>query len=254
MCLILFAYKSHPRYRLVAAANRDEFYKRPARQAAFWPDNPDILAGRDLQEGGTWMGVTRSGRFAGLTNYRDPASYKHQAPSRGHLVYNYLNSGIGPEDYIDSLPDGGEVYNGFNLLLGNGEALYYYSNRESFIREVLPGIHGLSNALLDVPWPKVRKGVETLTGLLQQDDFDLEQLYDMMADQEIPDDNDLPVTGVGLKRERMLAPAFVTSPDYGTRLSTVILIDYHNNIEFRERTFTEGKPGTWEEVHYSISR
>jgi uncharacterized protein with NRDE domain len=252
MCLILFAYKSHPRYRLVVAANRDEYYRRSARQADFWPDNPEILAGRDLQEGGTWMGVTRSGRFAGLTNYRDPSSYKQQAPSRGHLVYNYLNSDISPEDYIDSLPDGGAAYNGFNLLMGNAEALYYYSNREGFIREVGPGIHGLSNALLDVPWPKVCKGVGTLTSLLQQDALDFEQLFAMMADQEIPDDNYLPETGVGLKWERILAPTFVTSPKYGTRLSTIILIDYHNHIEFRERTFTEGRPDTWHEVCYEI--
>lgn len=253
MCLILFAYNSHPRYQLVVAANRDEFYKRPTRQAAFWPENPDILAGKDLQEGGTWMGVTTTCRFAALTNYRDPSSYKPQAPSRGHLVQNYLRSSIAPEAYIKKLPKGGEAYNGFNLLLGDGESLYYYSNREGLVREVLPGVHGLSNALLDVPWPKVSRGIKALTEALQDDDIKAEQLFSIMTDRELPDDRDLPQTGVGLERERMLAPTFVASPNYGTRLTTVILADRRHNIQFWERSFTGRAPDTWREVYHSIS-
>lgn len=254
MCLILFAYNSHPQYQLVVAANRDEFYKRPTRQGAFWQENPDILAGKDLQEGGTWMGVSVMGRFAALTNYRDPSSYKTQAPSRGHLVYNYLSSSIAPEAYIENLPDGGEAYNGFNLLLGNGESLYYYSNRERLIREVATGVHGLSNSLLDVPWPKVSKGIKALTDVLQHDDIKAEQLFAIMADQEQPDDQDLPQTGVGLERERMLAPTFVSSPNYGTKLTTIILVDRNHNVQFWERSFTNREPDTWEEVHYNIER
>lgn len=250
MCLILFAYNSHPKYQLVVAANRDEFYKRPTRPAAFWPENPDILAGKDLQEGGTWMGVTTNGRFAALTNYRDPSSYKPQAPSRGHLVHNYLSSSIGPEAYIEDLPDGGEAYNGFNLLLGTSESLYYYSNRERLMRKVAEGVHGLSNSLLDVPWPKVSKGIKALADVLQDEDIEAEQLFAIMADRKLPADQDLPETGVGLERERMLAPAFVTSSNYGTRLTTVILVDRNHNIQFWEHSYPSRQPDRWDEVYY----
>ena len=130
MCTILFAYDCHPRYKLVAAANRDEFYQRPTASAAFWSDNPNILAGRDLKEGGTWMGITNNGRFAGLTNYRDPSSFRPEAKSRGHLVTNYLNTNLAPETYAANLVDGGSTYNGFNLLMATNESMYYYSNRE----------------------------------------------------------------------------------------------------------------------------
>jgi len=254
MCLILLAYNSHPRYQLVIAANRDEFYKRPTRPAAFWPEAPDILAGKDLQEGGTWMGVTTTGRFAALTNYRDPSRYQPQAPSRGRLVRDYLQSksSMGPEAYIESLPAGGEAYNGFNLLLGDSASLFYYSNREKLMRPVPAGVHGLSNALLDVPWPKVRRGIKVLTEVLQDDDIKAEQLFTLMADRELPDDQELPQTGVGLERERMLAPTFVTSPDYGTKLTTVILADRKRNIQFWERSFSH-REDTWDQVYYEIS-
>lgn len=168
MCLILFAYDYHPRYKLVVTANRDEFYQRPALPAAFWEDNPEILAGRDLQEGGTWMGVTTKGRFAALTNYREPSSFKKVAPSRGRLVQNYLSTNLTPAAYLETLNDGGTAYNGFNLLLGDHNSLYYYSNREKLVREVEPGIHALSNSLLDVPWPKTTKGVNELSKIFSR--------------------------------------------------------------------------------------
>lgn len=252
MCLILFAYDCHPRYRLVVAANRDEFYNRPTLPADFWADNPDILAGKDLREGGTWMGITAAGRFAALTNYRDPSSYKPQAPSRGHLVHKYLDNDFGPEYYLDRLPDGGAAYNGFNLLLGNYDFLYYYSNRERLIRKVDRGVHGLSNSLLDVPWPKVTRGTRVLAELLQNEDIEARDLFAMMADQEQPDDSDLPETGVGLEMERMLAPIFVTSENYGTKLSTVILVDRDHNVRFWERSYLNIQADEWNEVYYEF--
>ena len=250
MCTILFAYDCHPRYKLVVAANRDEFYQRPTAPAAFWADNPDILAGRDLKEGGTWMGITTSGCFAALTNYRDPSSFKAEARSRGYLVKDYLNSNMAPETYAADLVDGGSAYNGFNLLMGTCQSMYHYSNREQIIRKVPAGIHGLSNALLNTPWPKVSKGIKELSNLLQHDDIKAEQLFAMMADREQPDDQDLPRTGVSLEMERMLAPMFVISPNYGTCLTTVILVERNHNFQFWERTFINGQPHTWDEVYY----
>ncbi|HHW60870.1 MAG TPA: NRDE family protein [Syntrophomonadaceae bacterium] len=252
MCLILFAHDCHPRYQLVVAANRDEFYQRPTLPANYWPDAPHILAGRDLQEGGTWMGVTTTGRFAALTNYRDPSSHKVDAPSRGHLVENYLRCDLTPVSYLESLPEGGAAYNGFNLLLAADDSMYYYSNREGQIRKVEQGVHGLSNSLLNTPWPKVSRGIRVLTDILQDEDIKVERLFAMMTDQEQPEDQELPDTGVGLEMERMLAPIFVTSPNYGTRLTTVILVGRDNRVRFWERSYLHARPDEWDEVHYDF--
>lgn len=250
MCLILFAYDCHPKYRLVVASNRDEFYSRPTLPAGFWQDNPSILAGRDLKEGGTWLGITTSGRFAALTNYRDPSRNKKNAPSRGHLVSDYLAGTMTPSAYIENLPERGEAYNGFNLLIGDCTSLYYYSNRQQVLRKLVPGIYGLSNGLLDDPWPKVIKGKQELQAALQDEEVDAQQLFAIMANQEQPDDRDLPHTGVSLEMERKLAPAFVTMPGYGTKTSTVILIDHCQKVSFWERTFPEERPDVWKEVYY----
>lgn len=253
MCLIVFAYDYHPRYKLVVAANRDEFYRRPTLPADFWQDNPSILAGRDLEQGGTWMGVTTTGRFAALTNYRGPSQDKQQTPSRGQLVRNYLNSDLSPETYLQGLDKGGVEYNGFNLLTGTTQALYYYSNQEKVIRPVEKGVHGLSNSLLDVAWPKVSKGVKALEGCLQEQDIQVERLFEILADQERPDDSELPQTGVGLELERMLSPMYIVSPDYGTRSSTILLIDRHNHVQFWERRFTSEESGMGNEVSYEFN-
>lgn len=253
MCLVLFAYKCHPQYHLIVAANRDEFYERPARPAAFWPDHPGILAGRDLREGGTWMGVTTGGRFAVLTNYRDPSRFKADRKSRGLLVQNYLSSRLSPPAFVESLGDTASEYNGFNLLFGSVESLFYYSNHEGGLRRVEPGIHGLSNARLDDPWPKVTKGKQALERVLQQPAVDEEALFAVMADQERPDDRDLPQTGVGLEMERMLGPLFVTSSNYGTRVTTLLLADRQDRVTYRERSFVSGGTGIAGEVHHQLS-
>jgi uncharacterized protein with NRDE domain len=252
MCLILFACDYHPKYKLVVAANRDEFYSRPTQPAAFWQDNPYLLAGKDLKEGGTWMGITTTGRFAALTNYRDPSRHKKDAPSRGHLVHKYLTDTMTPSAYVEQIPDGGEAYNGFNLLMGDGESLYYYSNRQQQLQEVPAGIHALSNALLNDPWPKAIKGKQELQAALHEGQVNVEWLFAILADQEQPDDEDLPHTGVSLEMERMLAPAFVTMPNYGTKTSTVILIERCQQVRFWERTFIKASPDVWNEVHYEF--
>jgi uncharacterized protein with NRDE domain len=252
MCLIFFAYDCHPHYQLIVAANRDEYYSRPALAAGFWADNPHILAGKDLKGGGTWMGITATGRFATLTNYRDPLNYKAQAPSRGNIVQEYLESEDSPEEFLKKLYNKAGDYNGFNLLVGRVDALYYFSNREQLIRKVKKGVHGLSNSLLDVPWPKVTRGIKTLESCLQHDSVKPEHLFEIMADRQQAEDHELPQTGVGLEKERLLSPAFVLSPDYGTRATTVIIVERNNKVRFWERSYLPACLNDWKQVYYEF--
>lgn len=253
MCLILFGLDCHPDYQLVVAANRDEFYDRPALPAAFWDGRPDILAGRDLAQGGTWMGLAKSGRFSALTNYRNPTLHKENAPTRGLLVSDFLTGDLGPEDYIQGILARGDLYNSYNLLVGTPDGLFYHSNRakEPFAR-VAPGVHGLSNSLLDVPWPKVRRGKEKLIALLERKSLGPQALLELLCDREAPPDDELPHTGVTLERERMLAPMFLVSPEYnyGTRVSTALLVGRDGHVEFAERTFTPGTGKAVGEVNF----
>jgi len=238
MCLILLAIQSHPDYKLVIAANRDEFYDRPTAPAVFWDDEPGLLAGRDLRAGGTWLGITTKGRITAITNYRDPSSIKSNAPSRGSLVTDFLKGRQSPVDYLEGLKRDAHEYNGFNLIVGQKHKLYWYSNREEGIRNLSTGIYGVSNRLLDTPWPKVTRGKEKLRELLSaENDPDHEALFSMLADRSAPDDKELPDTGVGLEWERMLSPIFITSPTYGTRSSTLIFIDLNDRVTFIEKTF-----------------
>ncbi len=251
MCLILLAVKSHPEYKLVVAANRDEYYERPTAAAAFWADNPGICAGKDLRSGGTWLGITRKGRIAALTNYRDPASIKANSPSRGNLVRNYLSGCKNPVDFLAWLGKNAGRYNGFNLIIGDKDDLYWYSNRGKEKRRLTVGIYGLSNHLLDTPWPKVTRGKEAFRKLLSsKKDFTPDALFTLLADQTIPNDKNLPDTGVGLEWERMLSPIFITSDIYGTRSSTLIMLDKKNYVTFMERTFNpasgQATTGTYE--------
>jgi uncharacterized protein with NRDE domain len=237
MCLILFAWKTHENFPLILAANRDEFYERPSAPAAFWEDAPDLLAGRDLQERGTWLGITRKGRLAALTNYRDPSSLKIGAPSRGRLVSDYLRGRDTPEDYLHRIAPDADCYNGFNLIVGDPDDLFCFSNRGA--RERLePGIYGLSNRLLDTPWPKIEWGKMALMDLLtEKQGPSPETLFGLLADRNRPPDDRLPDTGVGLEWEKILSPCFIESPVYGTRSSTVLLIDRKGDVTFVERVF-----------------
>ena len=237
MCLILFAWKAHERFPLVLAANRDEFYDRPSAPTAFWEDEPDLLAGRDLRDGGTWLGITRSGRLAALTNYRDPASLKAGAPSRGALTSDYLRGRESPKAHLDRIGPAADRYNGFGLVCGNRDGLFFFSNRGGRGR-VPAGVHGLSNRLLDTPWPKVEKGREALLGLLGgKDGPSPGALFEILQDRSRPPDEQLPETGVGIEWERILSPLFIESPAYGTRSSTVLLIDRDGVVTFVERVF-----------------
>jgi len=245
MCLLLFSYKLHPNYRLVIAANRDEFFERPTRRLDFWDDMPQILAGRDLKDSGTWLGVTRSGRIAALTNFRDPASIKEQAPSRGLLVSNYLEGNQAPQDYLEQIKSAGQVYNGFNLLTGDKNELYYYSNINNEIQKIKPGLYGVSNHLLDTPWPKVEKGKADFKALIEEKKtIKPEDIFNVLNNRSRPADDKLPHTGVSLEWERMLAAIFITSKEYGTRSSSAILMEKTGRLTFAERTFIPQSSGS----------
>ncbi len=238
MCLLLMAIRAHPRYKAIFAANRDEFYDRPTAQAAFWEDAPQILAGRDLKAGGTWMGITRSGRIAAVTNYRDPLTHRAEALSRGHLVSAYLNGKEAPLKYIGRLAERWHQYNGFNLVLGDRDALFWCSNRAAKERRLGPGIYGLSNHFLDTPWPKIEKGKAGLRDLIEEGaELNQERTFALLSDRQEADEPSLPDTGVGLPLERVLSPIFITSPGYGTRSSTILLVDQANRVTYLERTF-----------------
>ena len=245
MCLIFLAWRRHPDYRLVVAANRDEFYARPTAPAGYWPEAPDVLAGRDLEGGGTWLGVTRTGRFAALTNYRrGDDGHIPDAPTRGRLVSDFLLSESSPGEYLQSLVEQAGTYNGFNLLVGDGESLHWFSNRggEPLILE--PGIYAVSNNLLDTPWPKVVRGKDGFQRLLKARDIDPSAIFDLLADRQFAADEALPDTGIGLTRERKLSPIFIAAGDYGTRSSTVLLIEGTGDVTFHERTHEPGIAGT----------
>jgi uncharacterized protein with NRDE domain len=225
-------------YRLVLGANRDEFYDRPTAAMGYWADAAQVLAGRDLRGGGTWLGITATGRFGAVTNYRDPASFKAEAPSRGHLVSAFLQGRETPQAYLDSLGPRAGVYNGFNLLLGDRQDLFYFSNRAGGPQALVPGVYGISNHLLNSPWPKVEKGKAGLDALLHGNGpIDPEALFDLLAGRSIPPDGQLPDTGVGLEWERILSPLFIQGPGYGTRSSTVLTWEKNGRINVQERGF-----------------
>jgi uncharacterized protein with NRDE domain len=243
MCLILLAYDAHPNNRLIVLANRDEYYSRPTAPLDFWQDHPEVLAGRDLERHGTWMGVTRTGRLAAITNYRAPHLLKKDAPSRGHLVSGFLLGDEPPAEYLRRIGAKADVYNGFNLIVGNLAHLFYYSNMEGTIRKLAPGIYGLSNHLLDTPWPKVLHAKQALATLLNDGrKASRETFLKVLQNREIAADDLLPETGVGPAWERMLSPAFISSPTYGTRSSTLLRIDSDGRLSFTERTWVPASP------------
>jgi uncharacterized protein with NRDE domain len=223
---------------LILAANRDEYYDRPTAPAAFWEEAPGLLAGRDTRAGGTWLGITTKGRLAAVTNYRDPLSNRTNVPSRGKLASRFLLGRELAVDYLDRLKEKPDDYNGFNLVIGELHKLFWYSNRGGGYRILAPGIYGISNHLLDTPWPKVTRGKEAFQRLISGGKcLYPEAVFDMLSDRSIPDDKTLPDTGVGLEWERILSPLFITSPNYGTRSSTILFIDQENLVTFVERTF-----------------
>ena len=237
MCLIVLAWRTHPDYPLVVAANRDEFLARASAPAEFWPDAPEILAGRDLEAGGTWLGVSREQRFAALTNYREGGKQSVGARSRGALVADFLSGKTSPVAYLTQVAATAADYNGFNLFVADGADLGYYSNRgDGQVRWLQPGFYGLSNHLIDTPWPKLASAkasfAAALSGLPAAAPF-----FDLLADQEIVADAHLPETGVPVDWERILSAVFVRSASYGTRASTLLLRRRDGRSTLIERSF-----------------
>jgi uncharacterized protein with NRDE domain len=239
MCLLVLAWQCHPRYRLVVAANRDEFHDRPAAPLGWWQDEPQIVAGRDLRAGGTWMGATRSGRFGVVTNFRDletPPSA--DAPSRGELVPRFLVGDASPTSYLDELRPRASGYAGFNLLVGGPGGLHYFSNRNGRAACTLaPGIYGLSNHLLDSPWPKLLRTRRGLAGLLERDEVEPGDLFEILADRTPADEDEIPATGLPADWERVLSAPFVVHDRYGTRCSTVFVVEHSGRTVVHERRF-----------------
>ena len=251
MCLVACALNQHPKYPFILIANRDEFRARPSAPAHFWKENPNILAGIDLKMNGTWLGITRTGRVALITNYRDLNNLKPNAPSRGELVSNFLKSEVSADDYLASIADP-TSYNGFNLLVGNRKGLSWFSNKTEEKAKLDSGIFGLSNALLNTPWPKVGALKKGLKALVNGKAIDPESLFKLLASSTRPADTALPDTGVGLELERLLSSAFINSEQYGTVCSTIILIDKEDNVQFFERTF-DGNGAVAGDVSFSFS-
>lgn len=251
MCLILAAWQCHRDFPLVVAANRDEFFRRPTAPAGFWTDAPDVVGGRDLEAGGTWMGASRRKRFAALTNFRDPESHRSMARSRGELVAAFLKGRDSATCFLEKLIPRAHEYNGFNLLIMDGETLMWYSNVGGAPVTLSPGIYGVSNHLLDTAWPKVVAAKSALAAALMElpDDG---ALFRLLRDDAVHPDDALPRTGVSLEWERLLSAAFVRSPEYGTRSSTVLTTAGDGTTIFDEQTWLEGGlPGARFRYRYS---
>jgi uncharacterized protein with NRDE domain len=239
MCLLVVAWQAHERYRLIVAANRDEFHERPAAPLARWPDPDTLLAGKDLRAGGTWLGVDRQRRFGVVTNFRERQRPAPSAPSRGNLVPDYLRQAQDAEAHLRQLQPLASTYSGFNLLLADGQSLWYASNRaEPFSRLLAPGVHGLSNEFLDTPWPKLQRVRRRFEAWLADRRTDSAELFAMLADPtRAGSDAELPHTGLSLEWERTLSSPFVSNPDYGTRCSTVLLLESSGALCMAERRF-----------------
>jgi len=244
MCLILFSFRAHRHFPLVVAANRDEHYSRTAAAAEFWADHPDVYAGRDLEKGGTWMGINTNGRFAAITNYREGRPGAVAPRSRGELVSNFLTGGDAAADYFSKTALSARDYNPFSMIAGDPDHLFFHSNRGNGITAVAPGIHGLSNHLLDTPWPKVNAGCAAVAGTRDFEDADAisATLFAQLADRGIAQDAQLPKTGIDLQRERELSPPFISGEHYGTRTSTVLLVHASGEVFVHEKRF--GPHGT----------
>jgi len=244
MCLILFAWRYPPGTRLLLAANRDEFFRRPTRALHFWEDHPSILAGRDLEQGGSWLGVNTKRRFAAVTNFREPSRKSPGSVSRGLLVRDYLLSSADPHSYLQDVLQRRDDFDPFNLLVGDESAAGFLSSPEGEIRDLAPGIYGISNGLLDCPWPKVMHGKTRLAGLLAGDrTVQVESLFELLTDDRRFPDESLPDTGIGLEMERLVSPLFIHNGEYGTRSTAVLRISMRGEVNFVERSYDEhGKP------------
>ena len=244
MCLLVIAVGEHPELPLIVAANRDEFHDRPTQDAHWWPDRLDVLGGRDLQAGGTWLAINRDGRFAAVTNYRDARHESANLLSRGHLVAEFLASDQPPLDYLCRIE--GAQYAGFNLLVADRDSVAYLSNRGAPMRELDRGIYGLSNATLDDPWTKVTRSKAKLASLIAGDDINETTLMRMLDDRDKASADEVEANGLSFETAHALTAPFIVMPEYGTRCSTVVTITTSGNAQFIERRFDPSGRSTGE--------
>jgi uncharacterized protein with NRDE domain len=238
MCLLVLAWQSHPRYRLVVAANRDEFHEREAAALSLWPPPAQILAGRDLRAGGTWLGLGRGQRFGVVTNFRELAEPRPAAPSRGGLIPRFLEGADGPADFFAALAGQAAGYAGFNLLLSDAESLWYGSNRATpFARALAPGVYGLANELLDTPWPKLLRVRAGFEAWLARGALDADELLTLLADRTPAAIASEPTGGLPRDWARALSAPFVLHAQYGTRCSSVLLVGSDGTRQLTERRF-----------------
>ncbi|MBN0988075.1 NRDE family protein [Amphritea pacifica] len=237
MCLIVFAYNYHPDYRLILTANRDEFYHRPTRPMQYWPDQPQLLAGQDLEQGGTWLGLTRNGRFSALTNHRDGRRPQQGIRSRGNLPLAFLLSTDSCDAFIHNTAT--DDFDGFNQLIDDGNQLCYLSNRSLPLQPVPAGIHGISNAVFDTPWPKLEARKAALKTCIDTGELSGENLIQLMADRKTYPDTLLPDTGIDIELERRLSSSFIHSDNYGTRATTALLIKHNGEVEVVEQNYND---------------
>lgn len=240
MCILFIAVNQHPKFSLIIAANRDEFYQRPTLHSQFWPEYPQLLGGKDQLAGGTWMGVTKQGYISALTNIRAPHLNQENAQSRGQLVLDYLTKPALRDSYVQKLHHARTEFNGYNLLYGKWHDLAVYNNHEDSLQFLDSGFYGLSNANLNSPWPKINHGVQALKEYCENTDvLEPEALLDLMRNEEKAKDHLLPQTGVPENWEKQLSSIFINTEGYGTRTSTIFWIDHQQNAFWYERTFDQ---------------
>lgn len=240
MCLTAFAFKTDPDYPLVIIANRDEFYNRPTKDAHRWNSKTGIIAGKDLMAGGIWTGINQYGKIALLTNYRDPSLHKESQISRGNIPLDFLKSHLGTQTFLEKLEGDQNQYNGYNLIAGDSTRLFYTSNMETGYRALSPGFYGLSNHLLDSPWPKTERVKNAMQNHLRYcDQLSIDTLLDILKDRKKAADEDLPETGIPVEWERELSSVFIQSETYGTRASTIILVNKEGQLIFVEQNYTD---------------
>ena len=249
MCLITFAYQQHPEYSLIMVANRDEFYARPTLDMHFWEDHSDVLAGMDLERRGTWLGINKSGKLATVTNFRDGSNIESNLKSRGALTRRFLTENLAAQTYLQELAINGNLYGGFNLLLGDATGLYYCSNKGAPSQQITPGIYGLSNAYLDSSWPKVDAVKHGLAALIKGE-FSIESLAELLHSKHQAADEDLPQTGISHEWEKQLSSCFINIPGYGTRATTVLLQKISGETKIAEFRFNQS--GQVSEEHFTV--
>ena len=238
MCILFIAVKQHPLYPLIIAANRDEFHARPTQAAHFWETNNRILAGKDLTAGGTWMGINTKGSIAALTNIRAPGKERKNAITRGELVANFISKNTSQSDYLQQLKISHDQYNGYNLLFGSINQLQVYNSFEDTAYELEDGVYGLSNASLNSPWPKLDIGRSALADYCSHANIlNHEHLFELLANKLPAKDEELPNTGISVELEKTLSSIFIISQEYGTRSSTILLVDNNQEVYWEERTF-----------------